>query len=226
MAIKAQNWNLTPKQAIEVQKALREKVDITPLTGKVRTIAGADVSLNMFGKDLYAGIVVFSYPELERIEYALVKVKVSFPYIPGLLSFREVPGLLECLSKLKNRPDLIMVDGQGIAHPRRLGIATHLGLVTGIPTIGCAKSRLYGVHNEPLRVGSAKRLLDPYTGDVLGYALKSKTGSKPLIISPGHGISAEESLEIVKSTLRGYRLPEPTKAAHELVNRFRKGEIE
>jgi deoxyribonuclease V len=214
-----------PKEAIEAQKRLRDSIRIEPLKKPIRTIAGADVSLERFGKELYAGITVLSYPDLTPIEYAVAKVEAAFPYIPGLLSFREIPGLLACLAKLKTRPDLIMVDGQGIAHPRRLGIASHLGLVTGIPTIGCAKSRLYGVFDMPKKLGAEKKILDPYTGGQLGYALSSKARSNPLIISPGHKVSLDDSLAIVKSCLRGYRLPEPTREAHQLVNRFRKGEI-
>ncbi len=201
-------------------------VDTSPLGKIPKTIAGADVSLERFGTDLYAGIIVMSYPDLVPIEYAVSKIKVEFPYIPGLLSFREIPGLLDCLRKLKNLPDLIMVDGQGIAHPRRLGIATHLGIVSGIPTIGCAKSNLYGRFDVPMETGVASMMLDPKTLEHIGFALKSKERANPLIVSPGNKISVGESLDIVRKCLRGYRLPEPTRLAHELVNRFRKGEIE
>src|SRR5581483_8312936 len=125
-------WDMTPKEAIELQKKLRQNVALLPLEGEIKTIAGADVSLERFGTELFAGIIVFSYPDLVVLESAVVKMPVGFPYVPGLLSFREIPGLLECLQKLKIQPDVIVVDGQGIAHPRRRGIATHLGLVTGI----------------------------------------------------------------------------------------------
>jgi deoxyribonuclease V len=218
-------WDGTAKGAIALQKKMRELVRTGSFSGEIRVIAGADVSLERFGTELYAGIVLMSYPDLAPLGHAVAKIDVKFPYIPGLLSFREIPGLLECIRKLPIRPDLIVVDGQGIAHPRRLGIASHLGVATGISTIGCAKSRLFGVYNEPKKTGSAERIIDPETGEHLGYALNSKERSNPLIISPGFGISPEESLEIVKSCLRGYRLPEPTRRAHELVNEFRKGNI-
>jgi deoxyribonuclease V len=221
-----QDFRGTAKEAIEIQKRMKGEVSLGPLEKPIRTIAGADVSLERFGTDLYAGIVVLSYPDLQVVSYAVAKAKVTFPYVPGLLSFREIPGLLLCLEKLKIRPDLIMVDGQGIAHPRRLGIASHLGVLAKIPTIGCAKSRLYGKHDEPDEAGEARELRDPHTDELLGYALRSKERSNPLIVSPGYGISAKESLDVVKSCLRGYRLPEPTRLAHELVNKFRRGEID
>jgi len=222
---------LTPQEAIERQNGLRHRIDVRPrnLEEKpIRSIAGADVSLERFGDELFAGIVVLSYPDLTPMGHATAKVDVEFPYVPGLLSFRELPGLLACLEKLGEsgiKPDLVMVDGQGIAHPRRLGIATHLGIATGIPTVGCAKSRLYGRFAAPKNVGEANEIVDPKTGERLGYAFKSKERSNPLIVSPGHKVSTEQALEVVKNCLRGYRLPEPTRLAHELVNRFRRGEL-
>jgi deoxyribonuclease V len=219
------DWDVDPKRAILIQQSLRERVKIRPLSRPLRTIAGADVSSNMFGKKIYAGIIVLSYPDLEPLEYALIQSETNFPYIPGLLSFREIPALLECVSRLKAKPDLIVVDGQGIAHPRRFGIASHLGVLADIPAVGCAKSRLYGEFKEPQEVGNDSPILDPNTSEELGRAFKSKKNSNPLIVSPGHMISVNESLAVIKETLRGYRLPEPTRRAHELVNKFRRGEI-
>lgn len=190
-----------------------------------RMIAGADASVKKFGNELYAGIVVLSYPELKPICHALTKVEITFPYVPGLLSFREMPGLLECLEKLPVKPHLIIVDGQGIAHPRRMGIASHLGLISGIPTIGCAKSRLFGAFKAPTIPGESSPITDSSTGDFLGFAYKSNKRSNPLIISPGHLIDQKGSLEIVMATIRDYKLPEPTRLAHELVNKFRRGEV-
>ena len=220
-----QVWDVTPKQAIEIQKQIADLVRITPLDKKIKTIAGADVSLNMFGKDLYAGIIVLSYPDLNVIEHACVKVEVAFPYIPGLLSFREIPGLLKCYEKLKIKPDLIIVDGQGIAHPRKMGIAAHFGVLINTPTIGCGKSKLYGEFANAENPGDAQKITDPKTRDQIGWAFKSKRRANPLIISPGHLISVDQSLEIIKTCLRGYRLPEPTRLAHELVNAFRLGNL-
>jgi Deoxyinosine 3''endonuclease (endonuclease V) len=208
------------------QKRLAQEVRIRPLERRVRTIAGVDVSLERFGTELFAGVVVMSYPDLTPLHYATVRTPVSFPYIPGFLSFREMPGVIECLAKLPAPPDLVVVDGQGIAHPRRLGIASHLGVLLSVPTVGCAKSRLYGAFEVPKQVGDAEQILDPKSGDQIGWAFKSKERSNPLIVSPGHLVSMEESLEIIKNCLRGYRLPEPTRRAHELVNKFRKGELD
>ena len=220
------SWNVTAKEAIEIQKKLNSEIQLEPLPKFISAVAGADVSVQRFGTELYAGMVVLSFPDLSIIEQALIKLPVTFPYIPGLLSFREIPGLLACYRKLKTKPDLILVDGQGIAHPRRLGIAAHLGVILDTPTIGVAKSKLYGAFDEPVAVGESQPIIDPKTFEYIGVALKSKQGSKPLIISPGHKCTIEDALRIVKEMLRGYRLPQPTKEAHALVNRFRRGEIE
>ncbi len=219
------SWDVLPKEAVAIQRELAEKVALIPLARTPTTIAGVDVSLERFGTELFAGIIVLSYPALVPIEHAVIKVPVTFPYVPGLLSFREIPGLLQCFEKLKTKPDICIVDGQGIAHPRRLGIATHVGLTLDIPTIGCAKSRLYGSYIEPTEVGEVSPITDPKTKERIGWVLKSKVRSNPLVISPGHNITLEETLTITKHCLRGYRLPEPTRLAHKLVNSFRKGEI-
>jgi deoxyribonuclease V len=218
-------WNVSPREAIALQHELQSAVRITALSRPPKTIAGCDISLNMFEKDAYAGIVLMSYPDLQPITHVVVKSRVAFPYIPGLLSFREIPALLECVAKLPFLPDVLMVDGQGIAHPRRLGIASHLGILTNLPTIGCAKSLLYGTMTEPREPGDTAPITDPKTGDTIGVALKSKRNSNPLIISPGHLVTLDESVVIVKNCLRGYRIPEPTRMAHNVVNAFRRGEI-
>lgn len=223
---RAFSWNITPTEAIKLQKELATQVTLTHLTKPVTTIGGADVSLQRFGTELFAGIIVLAYPSLEVVDRAVAKVDVQFPYIPGLLSFREIPGLLRCFEKLKIKPDVLVVDGQGIAHPRRFGIAAHLGILLDIPTIGCAKSRLYGSYKEPRTVGEISKITDPKTNIEIGAAMKSKVRSNPLIVSPGHRITINESVDIIYECLRGYRLPEPTRLAHELVNKFRKGEVE
>jgi deoxyribonuclease V len=218
---------MTPKEAIAIQKEMRSKVTIESFTKPVHTIAGADISLNRFAKEIFAGIIVLSYPELEVIEYSTLQTETDFPYIPGLLSFREAPALVEVFKKLEVKPDILVVDGQGIAHPRRLGIATHIGITLDVPTIGCAKSLLFGIGEEPdLKAGSVAFLYDKYNKDeVLGARLRTKDKVKPVIISPGHKVSVKQSIEIMKTCARGYRIPEPTRLAHELVNKFRKGEL-
>jgi deoxyribonuclease V len=228
-------WGVTPKQAIEIQKDLQSHVVIKPYTGQLKRIAGADISLNLFSDIAYAGIAVFSFPDLAPISHALVKTKIKFPYIPGLLSFREIPALLEVWEKLLKKsktkpnsiPDVIVVDGQGIAHPRSLGIATHFGMLINMPTIGSAKSVLYGEFEEPKKeAGSLSYMHDPRNKEhIIGVALRTKNRAKPVIISPGYNINLEQSLDIIKRCVRGYRIPEPIRLTHELVNKFRRGEI-
>ncbi|HWC57967.1 MAG TPA: deoxyribonuclease V [Candidatus Paceibacterota bacterium] len=219
------SWNLTPKEAIALQKRLRTTLRFTPLTRTPAFVAGADVSIDRGGDKSYAGIIVLSYPALETVTYAVAASPLSFPYIPGLLSFREIPSLMKCWEALSIKPDVVMVDGQGIAHPRHMGIASHLGLLITTPTIGVAKSRLYGNYTLPTVVGTWNTLLDPVDGEPIGVALKSKARSHPLIISPGHLITLTDALALVRTTLAGYRLPEPTRRAHILVNDFRRGTI-
>ncbi|MBX4195571.1 endonuclease V [Candidatus Parcubacteria bacterium] len=211
-------WNVSPKEAVEIQHRLRDKIRLIPLEKKIKAIAGADVSMDLFGNTLYAGIIVLKFPSLETVEVVTAKTETNFPYIPGLLSFREIPALLKCVEKLSTKPDVFMVDGQGIAHPRRLGIASHLGVELGIPTIGVGKSVLYGKTE-------GERLIDPKSCEIIGSVIKTKPRTNPLIVSPGHLITLEESVEIVRNTLSGYKLPEPTRRAHSLVNDFRKGII-
>ena len=142
-------WNLSPKDAIALQKELREKVRLVPLEEEPRLVGGCDVSMNRFAKDGFAGFVTLTYPELVMVDHAAVKDEIPFPYVPGLLSFREIPMLLKAWEELEQKPDVLLVDGIGIAHPRRLGIASHLGLILGIPTVGVAKSVLTGQYEEP-----------------------------------------------------------------------------
>lgn len=220
------DWNLTPKEAIALQKELKEQVRLVPLEKLPTLVGGADVSMNRFAKKGFAGFVTLSYPALELVDHAVVKDTIPMPYIPGLLSFREIPMLVKAWEKLKVKPDVLVVDGIGIAHPRRLGIASHLGLMLGIPTIGCAKSVLTGVYEEPSDdPGSTSPLTDPKTGEVIGMALRTKSRVKPVFVSPGHLITLEESVELVRSCVRKHRLPEPTRFAHNTVNEYRLRDI-
>ena len=219
-------WRVTPKDAISIQHKLKQSVTIVPFDRPISVIAGADISCSKNDPYLYAGVIVFSYPDLEIIDSVYAKVETNFPYIPGLLSFREIPALLECFKKIRNIPDITIVDGHGIAHPRKMGIASHLGVLLNIPTIGCAKKHLYGVYDEPGTPCESSPLHDPSTHEIIGYAHKPKAGSNSLIISPGHLVSTDDALSIVKGCLRGYKLPEPTRYAHNYVNLFRKGLIE
>jgi deoxyribonuclease V len=218
--------NPTIEEAVRLQNELRQSVQLVSYGRQPRTIAGVDVSMNRFSNVLYAGWIVFSYPELIEIDHGLARVEASFPYVPGFLSFREIPALLRAWERLSTKPDVTMVDGQGIAHPRRLGIAAHLGLVLDIAAFGCAKSRLYGIGEEPsVATGSISYLLDPKDGTVIGAYLRTKHSVKPVLVSAGNRVTLEESLKITRSCVRGYRIPEPTRRAHELVNAYRRGEI-
>lgn len=215
--------SLSPKEAIALQKELAKNVRLVPLKQKPRTLGGADVSMNRFAKEGFAGFVTLS-EELEIVAESVVKSDIPFPYIPGLLSFREIPMLLLAWEKLQVKPDVLMVDGIGIAHPRRLGIASHLGLVLNLPTVGCAKSVLVGTYEEPENVRGAYSHLT-HKGEVIGAAVRTKPNVKPVFVSPGHLITLEESMELVLASVLKHRLPEPTRQAHEAVNRHRRAFI-
>lgn len=195
---------------------------LIPLAKEPSLIGGYDVSMNRFAKEGFAGFVTLSYPALEHIKHAVVKDTIPFPYIPGLLSFREIPMLIKAWEKLEAKPDVLLVGGIGIAHPRRLGIATHLGLVLNIPTIGCAKSVLTGVYAEPGNtLGDYMPLVDSKRNEVIGVALRTKSNVQPMFISPGHLITLEDSIRIVMQCVRKHRLPEPTRIAHNTMNEYR-----
>ena len=219
------DWALTEREAVELQKTLRARVRLTPLEGRIETIAGTDISFNKFSTTVYAGIVVLRLPSLEVVEEVGVVSETHFPYRPGLLSFRETPSVLEAWAKLKTEPDAVMFDGQGIAHPRRVGIASHVGLLIGRPTFGCAKSVLVGKYEEPLpERGNWTPLTD--RGEVVGAALRTKSGVQPIFVSPGHLIDLAGAIELTLGCDGGYRQPEPTRRAHLLVNALRRGELE
>lgn len=208
------------KQAITLQKQLAAKVEILPLQKRVRLIGGVDAAFPTGKNSCLAGVVVMRFPEMEIAEEVHAEVDCHFPYIPGMLSFREAPAILAAIRKLENLPDLLLVDGQGLAHPRRFGLACHLGLELGLPTIGCAKSRLIGRHVEPAHAkGSQVDLMDK--DQVVGRVLRSRAGVKPLYISVGHLIDLDGAVDLVLRCCGRYRLPEPTRLADKLVGRLR-----
>ena len=216
-------WEMTPREAVELQKSLRERVRLAPLRKEIRTIAGADISFNKFSPVVYAGIVVMSLPSLEVFEEVGVVSETKFPYVPGLLSFRESPSVLEAWAKLKTEPDAVMFDGQGLAHPRRVGIASHVGLIIDRPTLGCAKSVLVGKYEEPdMERGHWTEMVDK--GEVVGAAVRTKTNVQPVFVSPGHLIDLGGAIKLTLECDGGYRQPEPTRRAHLLVNALRRGE--
>ena len=210
-------WDVSPKEAIAIQKALQSHVNITDDFGEIRTVAGVDVGFEENNAITRAAIAVLDVESLELIESAVARRPTTFPYVPGLLSFREIPAVLQAMLELKAVPDLLLCDGQGIAHPRRFGIAAHLGLLTDIPSIGVAKSRLMGTHADvPTEKGSCVPLMDK--GEQIGVVLRSRTKVKPLYISPGHRVSIRSSHELVMKCVTRYRLPETTRWAHRLAS--------
>lgn len=214
------DWSLSPAEAIRLQKELARRMDLSLLRKVPRFVAGLDCALSKDKRFIYAAAVVFSFPELERMETVSVKGPLTFPYVPGLLSFREAPVCLKAAAKLKCIPDLWLIDGQGIAHPRRLGLASHLGLFLNTPTIGCAKSRLIGTYEEPKsEKGNFSWLYDK--DEKIGAVVRTRNNVKPLFISPGHLCSLQDAIEYTLACTAKYRLPEPTRIAHQAVSKIK-----
>ena len=216
------SWRVDYKKAIQIQETLRDLLTFEKYTRKIQTIAGADVSYDKHSDRFFAGVVVFKLnKQLELIEEATAVGKARFPYIPGLLSFREAPILLRAFRKLKNNPDIVLFDGQGIAHPRHFGLASHMGLILDKPSIGCAKSRLVGEYGSVENTAGAYSKLI-YKNKIVGVVLRTKKNTKPVFISPGHRTNLTFAIRIVLKTCCGYRIPEPTRQAHLLVNKLRR----
>jgi len=210
-------WDVSPRQAIAIQEELRGAVIREDQLGPVRSVAGIDVGFEEDGKLARAAVVVLEYPQLTLQETAFARLPVSFPYIPGLLSFREVPVILEALGELQHIPDLLLCDGQGLAHPRRFGLACHLGLATGLPSVGAAKSRLIGAH-QPVGEGRGdwQPLID--AGEVIGAALRTRPRTRPVFVSIGHRVSLESALQYTLGCCSTYRIPLPSRLAHQLAS--------
>ena len=206
-------WDVSPKEAIALQQQLRERVVTENRLGVVRTVAGVDISTA--GERAHAAIVVLSFPDLQPLEAVQSDLPLSYPYIPGLLSFREGPSILAAAAELRIEPDLFIFDGQGLAHPRRLGIAAHMGVVLDRPSIGCAKSRLCGEHGQVgPKVGDYCQLVDQ--SEVIGAALRTREQVKPVFISIGHRVDLPTAIAYTLRCGGGYRLPEPTRWAHRV----------
>jgi len=223
------DWNVTVKKAIELQKSLAGQVQVRPFDKKLKSIGGLDCSFTDDKKNIIACVVVLSVwqsspqatKSFEIIETSYTVQAVNFPYIPGLLSFREAPACLAAIEKLTTIPDCFIVDGQGIAHPRRLGIASHLGLFLGVPTIGCAKSRLIGDFKQPLsKKGSTSALMD--NGEIIGSVVRTRNNVKPVFVSIGNKCRLCDAIRIVLNCCTKYRLPEPSRFAHQMVTRLKK----
>jgi deoxyribonuclease V len=206
-------WDLSPKEAFAVQSGLAAQVKRQRRLGRVYRVAGIDVSIR--NDVAQAAVVVLDFERLTPVSYALATRPVTFPYVPGLLAFREGPVVLDVLEQLDTMPDLLIFDGHGLAHPRRLGIASHIGLLVDMPAIGCAKSRLCGRHDEPgQEPGSYVFLVDGE--EVIGAVLRTRRNVKPVYVSIGHRVDLATSIEHVLACCRGYRLPETTRWAHRV----------
>ena len=222
--MKAKNlhpWDVDYKAAVAIQAELREKLILADgLSGDIRIVAGADISCTKGDDRVFAAVVLLDAATLEVIEEATYSGRTSIPYIPGLLSFREGPALLQAFGKLRKRPDVALFDGQGVAHPRGFGLAAHMGLLLDVPAIGCAKTRLIGAFEEPGgRRGQRSPLVQD--GKLIGAVVRTKDRVKPVFVSQGHRVSLERAVEIVLQCARRYRIPEPIRRAHILVNKLR-----
>ncbi|MFC1917349.1 deoxyribonuclease V [Chloroflexota bacterium] len=211
--VELDKWQVSVKEAKEIQNRLACRVSRINELGVPKLIAGADISIKRAEGVAEAAVITLAYPDLHLVEVKITRGKLNFPYVPGLLSFREAPLIMAAFQQLSFRPDLLLVDGQGIAHPRRFGLASHLGLLLEIPAIGCAKSRLCGRYQEPHEtIGSYSDLVAE--GEVIGAVLRTRTGVKPVYISTGHRIDLETAVHWTINCCRGYRIPEPTRLAH------------
>ena len=215
-------WHVSVTEAQHIQQRLRHHIQVGTYVRDIHYIAGADIAVAPATSTVYAGVIVLDYTTLNVVERKGIVSTTDFPYIPGLLSFREAPALLQVFAQLDITPDVIVFDGQGIAHPRGLGIASHMGLLLDIPAIGCAKSRLTGRYEEPPPTRGAHTPLYGRNGQVLGAVLRTKDRTKPVFVSVGHKIELLQALDILLHCHRGYRIPEPTRLADQYVGIMRR----
>ena len=210
---KLHSWNVSVEEAIQIQEALKDQIILKKPFSKVRTIGGGDVAYSKNENRLFGAIVVLSFPDMEILDMATADGKIPFPYIPNLLSFREGPILIQIFEKLRVKPDIMVYDGQGIAHPRRFGLASHLGLWFDLPSIGCAKTPLLEGFISP---GASKGSFELIRkeGKEVGVVLRTKDNVKPLFISPGHRIDITTSIQLILESCQGFRFPEPLRKAH------------
>lgn len=213
----AHRWNLSPAEARALQTEYAHRVVRTDAFGPIELVAGIDIGFEDHGRTTRAAVAVLGLPDLALLEHALVRRPTDFPYVPGLLSFREIPAAVEALARLARTPDLLVCDGQGVAHPRRFGLASHLGWLFDVPSIGVAKSRLIGEFEPP---GDRRSAWTPLTheGEVIGAALRTRAGAKPVFVSTGHRVGLESALALALACTPRYRLPETTRQAHRLAS--------
>ena len=216
------SWNLSPKKAIALQKQMATRVILKPLPEEITVVAGADVGYSRGHDRAVAAVATYTYPGLELRELVRFQGNFTYPYVSGLLSFREVPLLLEAFERLREKPDVVLCDGQGAAHPRRFGLASHLGLWLNVPTVGCAKTRLVGTHGKVGPMKGQYRSLR-HRDERVGVVLRTRTKVKPLYVSPGHLAEVESSRKLVERCCTKYRLPEPIRRAHLAAQRAVRG---
>lgn len=214
------SWEVSPEEASRIQRDLKKEIISERSFGEIRKIAGADISFS--GEDAYAGVIVFFFPDFRVIERKQAVKKMTFPYVPGLLAFREGPALLSAFEQIETDLDLIIFDAQGLAHPRRMGLATHLGIILDKPSIGCAKSRLVGHYEPPEEAVGSHSLLED-RGEIIGAVVRTKERVSPIFVSIGHRIDLETSIKVVLECCRGYRLPEPSRQAHNFAGEIKSG---
>ncbi|MBW8015913.1 MAG: deoxyribonuclease V [Planctomycetes bacterium] len=217
---KLHKWDITYEEARSLQEHLASKLRFTPVRKTPKLIAGIDCAFSKDGKRIGAAVIVMDFPELNVIETKTATAEVTYPYIPGLLSFREAPVCIKAVEKLENTPDVFLVDGQGIAHQRKLGLAAHLGLFFDKPTIGCAKSRLVGEYKEPEKEKGSYSPLT-YKGEQIGAVVRTRTNVKPLFISVGNKCGLDFAIKTTLACTKKYRLPEPTRLAHQTVTKLK-----
>jgi len=214
-------WSLTPRQAMRLQESLRERVELEDRFADIHYVAGADMAFDPATEVAFSGVIVYRFPGLEEVERRMARRKLRFPYVPGLLSFRECPILLAAFARLRTEPDLILIDGHGRAHPRRFGIACHIGILFDKPTIGCAKSRLVGEHEEPgERAGATAPLM--LEGERLGMVLRTRDHVRPIYVTTGHRVSLNTAVGLVNQCVDGFRIPKPTREADHYVRDLRR----
>ncbi|UCE05959.1 MAG: deoxyribonuclease V [bacterium] len=214
------NWNVTIDEAKAIQLELKQKIHLQKLMTEVRLVSGADVSYSKKAEMCFASVIVFKYPAMEVIEQKNSTGTVNLPYVPGYLTFREAPILLSAFERVENVPDLVLFDGQGIAHPLNMGLAAHVGLILDLPSIGCAKNLLIGDYEEPASIkGNWSKLI--YQNQQMGAVVRTRDEVKPVFVSPGFKVTIDEAVDWVLKTCAGYRIPEPIRQSHLAVNRLR-----
>jgi deoxyribonuclease V len=214
-------WKLTPREAMRLQESLRERVVLEDRFEQIRYVAGADIAFDPTTEIAFAGVIVYRFPSLEEVERRMARRKLQFPYVPGLLSFRESPILMAAFARLKTEPDILLIDGHGRAHPRLFGIACHIGVLFDKPAIGCAKSLLVGEAGEPgVKAGSTAPL--EFRGERVGAVLRTRDHTRPIFVTQGHRISLATAVRVVRKCTDGFRIPKPTREADYYVGGLRR----